>query len=1349
MRNVSSAPAGSFDGPYSQLQVLRKIAVFMHSGFMGLNNRLDGLTDRFEELQLSLNAHFSKSVVGRERLLEWLNAVFTDEEYEGALASRLNGTCDWILQQSQFRAWATADSVSDTRRILWVHGPPGFGKTVLCARVVQHLQNSQSAPVASFFCVSEANRQPLDIIRSWVAQMVNKNQDALEAASEVYRGKEARAATTSDVWQLLRNISLRIPNCIFVVDGFDECIKVDKALQINAPVVGTDFLRQLVDTIKQTGSRILFVSRDDADIRSQFTASSPSSEPFYEYQITSRDTRDDINSFSRSVVDRKLANKQSALREELAEEAARRCDGMFLWIRLLRGRLSPGKNAKQLRETVSEMPAGLEQTYERDLERMMDLSVDERDRAIAILRWTLFAQRPLTVREMTEALVVDVDNGSATYPSHDLPDAWDEPYINDQIRRLCGSLIELRGQEQDSAEIWTVHFVHFSVREYLSRATNISFPRIRVTFPFDAAAENELLARVCLHYLCYDDLTEERHCTKEVRQKKIKQYQFLAYAARFWHVHALYGGDCSQILVHLINRLFDPLASRWILWSDIFDSEEESSEKLGESSNDNHPSPLYYASLLGLIKTMEYLQIQGLDLNRRGGKYGSALQAAAVNNHEHAVKFLLKHRADVNIPGGEFGSAIAGAAANGSTKDSAVVVQLLIAAGADLSMADDGGRTALYFAARSGAVRVVELLLEQEVDARSISTSGETALHTASDNGHKTIIKLLLDRGAEVKAATNEGVTPLNLAAWNGHAEVVKFLVEQGADAKGGSNDGWTPLHLAAGNGHTEVVKFLVEQGADAKAGSNDRWTPLHLAARDGHAEVIKFLVEQGANAKAGSNGGGTPLHLAALNGHFEVVKFLVKQGADVKASDKDKWTPLHAAASNKHSEVVKFLVEQGADVKASDNYRKTPLHTAAYNGNIGVVKFLVEQGADVKASNNGGGTPLHVAAVNGHIEVSKFLVEQSADAKASDNHGWTPLHVAADNGHNEVVKFLVEQDADMKASDNRGRTPLHIAAYNGHFEVVKFLVEQGADVKASNNYGRTPLHVVAYNGHFKVVKFLVEQGADVKASDNYGRTPLHQAAGSGHTEVLRLLLDRGAEANVQCRMGQTPLHKAICGDRLEVVQLLFSLSVDPLIVDGYGRTCIDWASLYPQMLNVLTPYHTELHHTDPAETTKILCKSIVILANWLQSSQSEMFFYELGHCLLLLGDMQEACTAFEQQITPNSHKANPMHSAFCDFCGEERISGDRFVCFKCVDIDLCSMCMERYNRGESVRNCEGHNFLKVPGEDWAKLREQEVNTSGETKDQWLERLVRKYEVVEISGLVDVSPQLEAWRASA
>jgi hypothetical protein len=54
---------------------------------------------------------------------------------------------------------------------------------------------------------------------------------------------------------------------------------------------------------------------------------------------------------------------------------------------------------------------------------------------------------------------------------------------------------------------------------------------------------------------------------------------------------------------------------------------------------------------------------------------------------------------------------------------------------------------------------------------------------------------------------------------------------------------------------------------------------------------------------------------------------------------------------------------------------------------------------------------------------------------------------------------------------------------------------------------------------------------------------------------------------------------------------------------------------------------------------------------------------------------------------------------------------------------------MERYDKGESVQGCEGHDFLRVPGEGWRQLREQEVNRCGETRDEWLERLAKKYDV--------------------
>lgn len=114
---------------------------------------------------------------------------------------------------------------------------------------------------------------------------------------------------------------------------------------------------------------------------------------------------------------------------------------MFLWVRLLHDRLSPAKNAQQLQQMVLDTPAGLNQAYERDLKAIHEYSEEDRDRAVMLLRWMLYAARPLTVGEMTEALLIRSDSEDIIFPANDLPDAYDDLYV-DHLRRLGGSLIE-------------------------------------------------------------------------------------------------------------------------------------------------------------------------------------------------------------------------------------------------------------------------------------------------------------------------------------------------------------------------------------------------------------------------------------------------------------------------------------------------------------------------------------------------------------------------------------------------------------------------------------------------------------------------------------------------------------------------------------------------------------------------------------------------------------------------------------------------------------------------------------------------------------------------------------------
>ena len=429
-----------------------------------MNKNYENLRRDVEELTTGLQMQSSQNPpVERTQLVERLEAVYTDDDYEHSYASRLDGTCDWILQREQFQAWMAHASTSDARR-LWIHGPGGFGKTILSASLGHHCRCTQSLPTAFFFCNSnnEAGRRPLAIVRSWVAQLMNEHPAALEAAREIYHRKELRTVTTSDVWKLHEAIWLRKNNCVFVVDGFDECIKSTAHDRIA-------FLRKLIRCADNTGIRILVVSRNESDIGYELGAeqrTTPLSNlRFFKYEIMIEDTQGEIKAFADCVIGQELSNKSTKFRNEISETAADRSRGMLLWVELLRRRLSRGLTSQQLRDTVSMTPLGLDQAYERDLKQILDLETVKKDRAIAILRWTSFVSRPLTIGELTEALMTESIGHFAKEHADDSPDDWNVYYANEQIRNPCGTPIEFRGREgSEPVKRWTVHFVHSSVR---------------------------------------------------------------------------------------------------------------------------------------------------------------------------------------------------------------------------------------------------------------------------------------------------------------------------------------------------------------------------------------------------------------------------------------------------------------------------------------------------------------------------------------------------------------------------------------------------------------------------------------------------------------------------------------------------------------------------------------------------------------------------------------------------------------------------------------------------------------------------------------------------------------------
>jgi ankyrin repeat protein len=132
----------------------------------------------------------------------------------------------------------------------------------------------------------------------------------------------------------------------------------------------------------------------------------------------------------------------------------------------------------------------------------------------------------------------------------------------------------------------------------------------------------------------------------------------------------------------------------------------------------------------------------------------------------------------------------------------------------NLEITDDRGRTALHWASSHGLLVVVEKLVAAGADPVALDEWDETPLIRASSHGRTNTVAFLLQLPA-VKASINAidhpwGCTALSYASSHGHQSVVQFLLNVGADPTlpAGPN---SPLDRAASRGHVAIAALLCQ----------------------------------------------------------------------------------------------------------------------------------------------------------------------------------------------------------------------------------------------------------------------------------------------------------------------------------------------------------------------------------------------------------------------------------------------------------------------------------------------------------------------------------------------------------
>ncbi|KAL3479665.1 hypothetical protein BJX99DRAFT_268020 [Aspergillus californicus] len=915
----------------------------------------------------------SQRVQALEQLSHWLEKTTTEDTLDAHCTTRLNTTCGWILTHQTYQDWLS-ESTDRSSKVLWAHGPAGFGKSVLCAYIIKSLSTNSKYSVCYFFCSgdNESQKNPISILRSWIWQAIHQDDAVFDLVLQYLHGHDTTVATVSDLWELIKRIMSHNSNHIFIVDGLDECPRASTAT-VDLRRNREDLLHELLKVAANAKSRILILRPYGPQ---------PPGIQLFDLGITKDHLAPDLAQFAEHIVSQKLPGKPDIFHQELGAQMVEKSDGI----------LRPRQKKNLVR------------VYERDWKDIQAFSPSDRQRAETILRWVTFAQRPLTIAELSdavEALDVDEEDGPQL---DELPDPSDEEYVDTEIVGLCGSFLELRAANEDeNPESRTVHLVHFSANEFLLGVHD------GAVFS-DYALQHSCITQLCLRYLDRHN-TWHRMVEKDVHN--IMNGPFTNYAVLQWHKHLEGSGSYRTELHSCLESFFDKKNPFWDKWRDQYEISSEAPgltiidipTKIDSKPNSTPGERMYYAALFGLVELMQYLYTNGItDIDKPGGYHSSPLHAAAVRGNLDALTFLFHKGVDVEAKPRGYNA-----------------IHAILESGADPSTARNSGYSALGCAANEGNLEVAEPL----IDSRADLTGGLFALHIAAQHGYLEVVKLLIDSGADPNATNADEVFALHLAALGGHYEVAELLIDSGADPNAADTHGVFALHLTASGGHYEVAKLLIDSGADPSTTDIDGAFALNIAAQHGYLEVVKLLVNSGADPDARTHEGWSPLMHAARTGRLEIVKMLLRSGGDISAENDFGCTPLFMASFGGHVETMQELLEAGADLAAVDRRGMTALHYAIW-GTVESVEFLMEVGAAISATDHEGETALHIAANRAGAEVD-----------AQSVNGITPLHNAFRYKHEDVIATLLEHKASFDLVDVFGLMPFQYstAKYQANFQ--------------------------------------------------------------------------------------------------------------------------------------------------------------------------------------------------------------------------------------------------------------------------------------------------------------------------
>ncbi|XP_004766964.1 ankyrin repeat domain-containing protein 6 isoform X2 [Mustela putorius furo] len=295
------------------------------------------------------------------------------------------------------------------------------------------------------------------------------------------------------------------------------------------------------------------------------------------------------------------------------------------------------------------------------------------------------------------------------------------------------------------------------------------------------------------------------------------------------------------------------------------------------------------------------------------------------------------------------------------------------------------GRTPLHLAANKGHLSVVQILLKAGCDLDVQDDGDQTALHRATVVGNTDVIAALIQEGCALDRQDKDGNTALHEASWHGFSQSAKLLVKAGANVLAKNKAGNTALHLACQNSHSQSTRVLLLGGSRADLKNNAGDTCLHVAARYNHLSIIKLLLSAFCSVHEKNQAGDTALHVAAALNHKKVVKILLEAGADGTIVNNAGQTPLETARYHNNPEVA-LLLTKAPQVLRFSRGRSLRKKRERLKEERRAQSVPRDEVAQSKGSVSAGDTPSSEHAVPRKEEAREDFLSASPEPRAKDN---------------------------------------------------------------------------------------------------------------------------------------------------------------------------------------------------------------------------------------------------------------------------------------------------------------------------------------------------------------------------